>query len=134
MPDGNAQNKTTERIPLKYESPQMGLKNISHGAFAGCESLESIALPDGLERIGVECFERSGLRAIVLPESVREVGAHAFYECWQLRSVRLNKGLAKLGEKETVNGTEHEGEVFSGSAVEGIRLPSTLKRITARAF
>ena len=48
--------------------------------------------------------------------------------------MRLNEGLEKLGEKEVINGNEWEGCVFSGSAIESIKLPSTLKRLEEWTF
>ena len=46
--------------------------------------------------------------------------------------MQLNEGLEKLGYKE--DSDEDEGEVFSGCAIESIRLPSTLRRIEAQTF
>lgn len=92
------------------------------------------SLPDRLEKIGAECVALSGLEELVLPESVREIGAGALSDCYQLRSVQLNEGLQKLGAKEVIDGEEHEGEVFAGSAIESIGLPFTLRRIEARTF
>ena len=48
--------------------------------------------------------------------------------------MELNEGLEKLGAREIVDGEEWEGEVFIGSAIEDIRLPSTLKIIGAETF
>ena len=49
---------------------------------------------------------------IVLPKSVKEVGARAFYRCVELKSAQMNEGLEKLGAKEVSYGVEYEGEVF----------------------
>ena len=114
-------------------SPE-GLKSIDGQAFSHCYRLKHIQLPSRLQRIRGGCFSQSGLCEIIFPESAREVGAEAFYRCEYLRSVQLNEGLQKLGAKEVVNGRECEGEVFLGSALESIRLPSTLKRIEYRTF
>ena len=114
-------------------SPE-GLKSIGGQAFSHCYSLKHIQLPSGLEKIGARCFAESGLWNIAFPESVREVGAGVFYHCGYLRNAQLNEGLQKLGAKEVVNGRECEGEVFLGSALESIRLHSTLKRIEYRTF
>ena len=46
-----------------------------------------------------------------------------FKYCERLKSVRLNEGLEKLGKF-----------AFSGTAIEAIELPSTLKRIEAETF
>ena len=56
----------------------------------------------------------------------------AFTECRSLKTVILNEGLEVLG----INGKVYEDMpgVFENSALERIRLPSTLKRIERRAF
>ena len=48
--------------------------------------------------------------------------------------MQLNEGLERLGAKEVINGKEYEGGAFAGTALESIRLPSTLKRIEAEMF
>ena len=48
--------------------------------------------------------------------------------------MQLNERLERLGPKEVSNGLEYEGEVFYGTAIESIRLPSTLKRIEKETF
>ena len=65
---------------------------------------------------------------------MREVGARAFEYCEQLRSVKLNEGLEKLGTRETADGEECEGRVFANSGIESIRLPPSLSRIEAGTF
>ena len=57
------------------------LKKISNRAFDGCTNLKNIQLPDNLETIEINCFWGSGLEAVVLPVSVKEVGADAFHRC-----------------------------------------------------
>lgn len=46
----------------------------------------------------------------------------------------MNEGLEKFGAKETIERDTFEGEVLANTAIETIRLPSTLKRIDARMF
>ena len=48
--------------------------------------------------------------------------------------MQLNEGLEKLGEEEPIDGSACRGEAFRDTAIESIRLPSTLKRIEYRAF
>lgn len=109
-----------------------GLKSIGCYAFLNCKSLRNIRLPNWLERICMGCFRESGLEEVVLQASVREVGAEAFYECKWLKHVQLNEGLEKLGESAGLE--EREGGVFRGTAVESIRLPSTLEIIGSEVF
>lgn len=48
--------------------------------------------------------------------------------------MQLNEGLRVLGVRETIYSTEYEGRVFSESAVERVRIPSTLKKVEAKMF
>ena len=110
------------------------LRSIGQCAFRACEGLASVRLPDSLELIGVFCFAGSGLEQLVLPAGVREVGASAFQGCGRLRSVQLNEGLERLGAKEVIEGKECEGWAFAMSALESVKLPSTLKRVERGTF
>ena len=58
-----------------------GLVSIGDEAFRECANLKSIRFSNVLEKIGAVCFWKGGLEEIVLPASVKEVGAGAFYEC-----------------------------------------------------
>ena len=48
--------------------------------------------------------------------------------------MQLNEGLERLGAKEVINRIEYEGEVFYGTAIENIRIPSTVKRLEVKTF
>ena len=52
--------------------------------FYGCNSLKEVHLPDGLEKIGRECFENSGLEEIIIPKSVKTIEKYAFSGCKSL--------------------------------------------------
>ena len=66
--------------------------------------------------------------------SIKEVGAEAFYYCQSLKRVELNEGLEKLGAAEYLYEELYEGEVFEKTAIENIRIPSTLRRIEQNTF
>ena len=48
--------------------------------------------------------------------------------------MRLNDGLERQGVKEIIDGSGYEGGVFRETAIESIRLPSTLRRVEAMTF
>lgn len=104
-------------INLTEVSLPKGLESIELGAFESCNSLSSVRFPDGLVKLGVQCFAGSRICNVVLPESVREVGAEAFCSCGRLWSVQLNEGLETLGRKEIIDGVEIEGRVFEYSGI-----------------
>ena len=110
------------------------LRLIAHDAFAECESIKRITFPNKLESIGASCFSKCSFEEIVLPGSVKKVGAAAFENCEQLRSIQLNEGLKELGPRECIGNIEFEGEVFYGSGIESIKIPSTVKTIEPLSF
>ena len=123
-------------VVFKKPRPGKGslLRAIGIEAFYGCCSLRAIDLPDGLEEIGIDAFRGSGLESVATPRSVERIHQGAFCECRNLRRAVLNEGLEVLGtDKYTGSGIPFCG-VFQESAVEDVRLPSTLKRIEYYAF
>ena len=54
------------------------LKKIAYSAFDQCGYLEHIKFPDGLECIDALCFRETGLKEVVFPPGLRQVGECAF--------------------------------------------------------
>lgn len=97
---------------------------IPEEAFAFCDELTEVTLPEGLIRIGRRAFVfcRS-LRRVRLPPTVVEVGDSAFGSCSSLEDASLNEGLARI-----LDGA------FGSCAFERIALPSTVTAVGDRAF
>lgn len=98
---------------------QKGVQVIGNNAFLLCQSLENINIPDSIKDIGMYAFEycrylehielpfiskirrglflSSGLRSIVIPESVTEIEKFAFSSC-MLESIVLHNGVKSIGE------------------------------------
>ena len=110
------------------------MREILPKTFYECRNLRRVELSEGLEKIGVAAFVDSGVEAVVLPSSTRVVGGTAFAQCRNLRSVTLNEGLRALGPEERLLVETHRGDVFLGSALEHIVLPSTLQVIEEGTF
>lgn len=70
---------------------------IGGSAFKECRSLYSVALPDSLKYIGEKAFQKSGLKSIILPSKVREIGSYAFAYCDDLTTVCFNGIPTVLG-------------------------------------
>lgn len=101
------------------------MRELGDRAFAECWQLREIVFQENceLQKIGDFCFYESGLRCLVTPPSLEEIGKGAFEKCRCLTNAVLNEGLLKLG-----------WSAFEGSALRAVQLPSTLKRVESGAF
>ena len=72
------------------------MNSIGNNAFAGCEFLESITIPDNVTSIGEYAFKESGLRSITIPHKVNSIGQEAFYNCSGLTSVTILGSVADI--------------------------------------
>lgn len=52
---------------------------------------------EGLEKIGLEAFCRTGLEAVEFPASLRTVSQAAFAKCYSLKIAKFKNGLEVLG-------------------------------------
>ena len=57
-----------------------GLKAVGDRTFSLCKGLRFVLLNDGLETIDNNCFEKSGLEEVTIPNSVESIGKRAFCE------------------------------------------------------
>lgn len=64
---------------LKVLVLPQSLKKIGEWAFTHCSELESLDLPEGLERIGANAFGVHMLDTIRIPSTVKELGERALY-------------------------------------------------------
>lgn len=61
-----------------------------------CDEVYSI--PEGVERIGDNCFYKCDrLQRIDIPSTVKEIGEMAFFKCWGISLVNLPDGLVSIG-------------------------------------
>ena len=70
---------------------------VAEGGFRECTFLRELALYAPLARIGANASSAAvrDLRAIGLPDSVKEVGEMAFYGCINAVSLRLGSALGR---------------------------------------
>ena len=75
--------------------PGAGNTTIGDRAFAGCPSLISVVLGDGVEKIESEAFSGHHMTTLVIGKNVKDIGTSAFErvaEIWNLSSLQINVG------------------------------------------
>ena len=65
------------------------VRTISGNAFDSCTALSEVTLGNQVENIGWEAFQRSSIREITLPATLRECGQYLFAYCDQLTSITV---------------------------------------------
>lgn len=98
-------NVDIETIPVKaftntsirFVDLPTKLKTIGDNAFDDRLLTGPLVLPEGLDSIGKEAFQKNFITEVTIPESVRAIGQSAFYYNQSLKSVTLNNSI------ETIN-------------------------------
>ena len=75
------------------------LTEIGLGAFARCSNLTHLRFPDGVRKIGDYAFLKTGLRELVLPESLENIGKGAFADCTGLKKIVIPPGVKEIGPR-----------------------------------
>ena len=86
---------------------------VEPGAFGGETALQSLTLPEGIEYIGSNAFNNSGLEEIVLPETLVEIDQFAFSK------TRLTE-VVSPGSVELLGASAFEGKSNGGSPLEKV--------------
>ena len=153
-------------INLTSVSIPNSVTSIGSGAFANCNQLTSVTIPDGVTSIGNFAFYWSGLNSVnignnivsigdnafaecyglttlIIPDNVTTIGEEAFYNCENLNSIIIGKGL-KDASKSSFSGCtklntatilcETIGQWFHGSTIKELHLEEGVKVVGERAF
>ena len=114
-------------IPDKvyYKGRKYTVTAIGRRAFAECDAISSIILPNTITTIGCLAFTNCrNLCSIPIPYSVTAIDYGAFSECENLTSITLPSSITTIGE-----------QVFSGCRnLTSIILPNSLTTISKRMF
>ena len=77
----------------------IGITNIADEAFANCDNLTEVVLPDSLRIIGASAFKGcDGLARIDIPSGVTTIEDKAFYECKSATEIRFPDSVVNLGQ------------------------------------
>ena len=90
---GNHLIKTKDSVSGSYTIKD-GTICIAGDAFYGCTGLKSIVIPDSVKSIDSMAFYGcTGLKSMTIPDSVKSIGWEAFYGCTGLKSVTIGNGV-----------------------------------------
>ena len=71
---------------------------IGDDVFAKSYLLTKVIIPDTVKKIGARAFQGClALESIVIPDSVTEIGDYAFFGCWAAKTLEIGAGLKTMG-------------------------------------
>lgn len=91
---------------------------------AGSLGLEHVVIPEGAEKLGHSAFRSCKMKSVVLPDSIDRIRAKAFYQCENLKFVKLGNNV------DTIEG----GAFAECCSLKHIDIPAGIKTINDYAF
>ena len=121
----------SKNVPIKKVIISGNVSELKGDLFENCQELESVVLPDTVEKISNEAGYSMGvfnkcisLKEINWPKSLTYIGNYAFGGCKSLEKVELNDNIEYIGDS-----------AFSGcQSIKSLQLPEKLKYVSAYAF
>ena len=90
--------KTTD-LTIPSTIQDYPVTSLADSVFEGCESLESVLIPEGVTRIGWAAFKDcESLKSITIPEGVTSIGGWAFMHCSSLGSITIPSSVTSIGD------------------------------------
>lgn len=118
-------------ISIRYQNSNLGLYSIKPGTlviadntFDYSSGLKGIIIPDSVTHIGDMAFRGSSLESAIIGNGVINIGEYAFWRCTALKSVVIGGSITNIG-KETFLGC---------TSLENITIPDSATNIGERAF
>ena len=106
-------------------SIKKGVKIIGKRAFAFCNFLTNIIIPESVTNIGEHAFsECHSLKSINIPDSVTRIGYSAFKNCGCLTSISIPPSVTTI----------EDGTFLGCDSLRNINIPDTVTRIGRSAF
>ena len=100
------------------------IEKIGDAAFMGCKNLSQIKISSGIKTIENSAFRQTAIEEIVLPDTVTSVGTWMFEGCNNLSSVKLPNKTSEI--------TEHMFE--NCGELKTVTIPDTVTAIRESAF
>lgn len=118
-------NGTDAALTIPAEIDGRKVSRIGDSAFAECESIKSVEVPDGVVSLMDYAFALcKNLQNITLPESVTYIGEQAFLSCGRLETVKIPDNVGNIG-----------WDTFAGcTRLISVQMPENLETIAMGAF
>ncbi len=114
------------------------VKAIGTEAFAKCQSLLSVVIPEGVETIGIGAFQAcSSMTGITIPASVKSIGGQAFEFCTSLSEILVAEGSSCYMSEKGVLFDKSRTLLHTypaGKAGTSYKIPKGVTTIGAGAF
>lgn len=94
--------------------------------FSGCDSLETLELPDSITKIGLRAFENSGLKSIKLSSSLTTLENLLFDGCLYLSDV-------DFGNNESLTALSY-GLFQNCKSLKSVNIPSSVTKYASKVF
>lgn len=91
---------------------------IGKSAFCGCSKLTNVTIGTSVTEIGIYAFYESGIKSIVIPDSVKSIGEQAFYQCKSLGTATIGNGVTTIGKSAFYNCTNMTGITIGTSVAQ----------------
>ncbi|MBE6765920.1 MAG: leucine-rich repeat domain-containing protein [Ruminococcaceae bacterium] len=93
------------------------VEKIGTGVFFGCDSLVEVNLPEGITAIPTNTFAYCSSLEFTVPEGITEIGDYAFAHCCSLKSITLPNSVISVGNNAFERCRRLESITFSDETV-----------------
>ena len=114
--------KITSFDELQYFT---GLATIGENAFYECSGLKSVIIPNSVTSIGRWAFQDcSALASVTIPNNVTSIGNEAFYGCSSIKNITIPNSVTSIGDYT----------FFGCSGLMSVTIPNRVTSIGERTF
>ena len=132
-------------VNLKEINLSENLTLIPRYLFSECVALESVEIPEGVTTISEDAFYHTGLRSLVIPSSVENIGSKAFAECDEIICLELvdspacvnisNDSFSNASSLKTLKiERDYTNSPFAGSGIEQLSIGNNVTSINESAY